>query len=132
LGFLILWGFPLVVSLGPIVVGKAIKGKGLRAQLLVMLAFALLALGFGAWCLCGRASGVPVAQALEGAALAAGFLVLLPAALYLQLGARVRPLLAGVIWLVSLIPLAAYMLIVALGVWQRLECPPAETCSLLG
>lgn len=126
---LILVGFPLVVSLAPVLVGQAIQGRGPRAQLLVTLAIAAVAAAFGWWCLSSRVSGVPLSQGLEGAGLAAGLLVLLPAALYLQLGCRARPPLTGVVWLLSLIPLAIYMVVVALGISNLLDCAPGETCN---
>jgi len=132
--FLLWWlkvgGIVAGVSLVPVLVGHRIGGRGWRAQALATLAFVLLGAALGAVSYDDRAHGVPPSQALEGAALVAGLIVALPAAVYLQLGYRARQLMLSVgVWLASLIPLLVYLLAVALAVQQKVYCSPGEDCN---
>jgi hypothetical protein len=120
----------LAVSLAPVLIGHAIRGRGGRAQLAGMAGYAVAGVAFGAYLCVKRDYGVGVAQGLEGGALAAGLLVLLPAALFLQLGYRVRPLLLACgVWFAALLPLLLYLLIVGLWISSDVMCPPGADCS---
>ncbi len=127
---LIYGGFVLLVSLAPLMTGNAIRGQGGRARLAWTASYGLLGLALGVLLCIERAPGVSVARGVEAGALAGGLLVVLPVALYLQLGYRVRPLwLACGVWFASLLPLLMYLLVVSLWIASDVNCPPGENCS---
>jgi hypothetical protein len=116
----------------PVVVGRVIaaaRGQHRhRVALGVICGFGVLV---GAVVFFGHAKGVSIGQALEGAALAAGLLVIAPIAFYLEIGYRLSPRVLAAVWLTSLVPLLIYLLLVAFAVANASECPHGETCRPL-
>ena len=129
--------FLLLVALGsatPILIGHLLArwggrrghGFGLALVVLASLAIALVEL-------LGRAPDVPVSRALTGASIAALLLGLLPLSLCFELGYRFpwRLVLVG-LWLLSLIPIAVYVLFMGLWVYGFVDCTTTEAAQGCG
>jgi hypothetical protein len=116
----------LGVTLVPVLAGRLtrMKLRG-RARLLAPAAIVLLSVALGVCVYVGRAAGVPVSQALLGAAVATLLIGLVPLFLFYGIGYVVRSRVgAAVCWVVSSLPVLTYGLIVAFMVAGTVSCPP--------